>query len=132
MDRHQAEGPPKAAWSHFWTTLRYTGSPIIHEGHVYLLCGGKHQCINLETGEVKWKSDANSTITSPLLADGKIMVLENNGTHLAIIKADPAAYSQLARGKAEGMGCTSPALSNGRLIVRQKEKLVCFDLRPAG
>ena len=49
---------------------------------------------------------------------------------LAIIKADPASYQQLGRAKAEGMGCTSPALSNGRVIVRQKEKLVCFDLRP--
>lgn len=128
--KHQADGPPKTAWSNFWTTLRYTGSPIIHEGHVYLMCGGKHQCISLETGEVKWKSDANSTITSPLLADGKIIVYENNGSHLSILKADPAGYQQLGRAKAEGMGCTSPALSNGRIIVRQKEKLVCFDLRP--
>lgn len=55
---------------------------------------------------------------------------ENNGTHLSIIKADPAGYQQLGRAKAEEMGCTSPALSNGRLIVRQKEKLACFDLRP--
>ena len=128
--KHQSDGPPKAVWSNFWTTLRYTGSPIIHEGHVYLMCGGKHHFIRLETGEVKWKTDVNSTITSPLLADGKIMVFENNGTHLSIIKADPASYQQLGRAKAEGMGCTSPALSNGRLIVRQKEKLACFDLRP--
>ena len=57
-------------------------------------------------------------------------MLENNGSHLAILKAAPAAYQQLARAKVEGMGCTSPALSNGRLIVRQKDKLACFDLRP--
>lgn len=129
--KFQAGGPPKAAWSHFWTTLRYTGSPIIHEGNVYLTCGGKHQCIDLETGAEKWKTDASSTITSPLLADGKIIVYENNGSHVAIIKAGTAGYEQLARAKVEGMGCTSPALSNGRLIVRQKEKLACFDLRPA-
>lgn len=129
--KYQTDGAPKAAWSHFWTTLRYTGSPIIHEGKVYLMCGGKHQCVDLETGEEKWKTDANSTITSPMLADGKIIVYENNGTHLSIIKADAAGYQQLGRAKAEGMGCTSPALSNGRVIVRQKEKLACFDLRSA-
>jgi outer membrane protein assembly factor BamB len=128
--KHQAEGPPKTAWSHFWVTMRYSGSPLIHDGSVYLMCGGKHQCVDLASGEVKWKQDANSTITSPLLADGKILVLENNGSHLAILKAAPAAYQQLARAKVEGMGCTSPALSNGRLIVRQKDKLACFDLRP--
>lgn len=128
--KHQADGPPKAMWSHFWVTFRYTGSPIIHDGYVYLTCGGKHQCIHLETGEVKWRQDGNSTITSPLLADEKLLVLENNGTQLGLIKADPASYQHLATAKVGGMGCTSPALSNGRLIVRQKEKLVCFDLRP--
>ena len=128
--KFEAGSAPKAAWSHFWVTMRYSGSPIVHEGSVYLMCGGKHQCIDLASGEVKWKQDANSTITSPLLADGKLMVLENNGSHLAMIRAAPAAYEQVARAKVEGMGCTSPALSNGRLIVRQKDKLTCFDLRP--
>jgi len=130
--RYQKEGPPKVAWSHFWVTLRYSGSPIIHEDHVYLTCGGKHQCVELATGKVNWQeNEVNSTITSPIIADGKLMVLENNGTHLRLVKAAPNAYTQLARAKIEGMGCTSPALSNGRLIVRQREKLACFDLRPA-
>lgn len=127
----QKAGPPKTAWSNFWVTLRYSGSPIIHEDHVYLMCGGKHQCVELATGKVSWaENEVNSTITSPIMADGKLMVFENNGTHLRIVKAAPGAYAQLARPKIEGMGCTSPALSNGRLIVRQREKLVCFDLRP--
>jgi outer membrane protein assembly factor BamB len=127
----QKEGPPKVAWSNFWVTLRYSGSPIIHEDHVYLMCGGKHQCVELATGKVNWvENEVNSTITSPIMADGKLMVFENNGTHLRIVKAGTDGYHQFARPKIEGMGCTSPALSNGRLIVRQREKLVCFDLRP--
>lgn len=130
--QYQPEGAPKARWSHFWVTMRYSGSPIIHEDHVYLTCGGKHQCVELATGKVSWlENEVSSTITSPILADGKLMVFENNGTHLRVVKASPAAYEQVARAKIEGMGCTSPALSNGKLIVRQKEKLVCFDLRPA-
>lgn len=129
--QHQKDAQPKAAWSHFWVTMRYSGSPIIHEGHVYLMCGGKHQCVELASGKVSWlENEVQSTITSPILADGKLMVFENNGTHLRIVKAAPEGYQQLARPKVEGMGCTSPALSNGKLIVRQREKLVCFDLRP--
>ncbi len=129
--KFQKDGPPKTEWSHFWVTRRYSGSPIIHEGHVYLYCGEKHQCVHLETGEVKWKETASSTITSPLLADGKLIVFENNGSHVSITSADPSAYQQFARVRIDGMGCTSPALSNGRLVVRQREKLACFDLRPA-
>lgn len=124
------EGPPAVVWSHFWPTLRYSGSPILHEGHVYLTCGGKHQCVELETGKELWTQQMDSTITSPILADGKIIVFENGGSHLGIVKADPSTYQPLARLKVEGMGCTSPALSNGKLLVRQKEKLACFDLRP--
>lgn len=127
----QDKGAPKAAWSHFWVTMRYSGSPILHEGHVYLMCGGKHQCVELQSGKVRWlENEVQSTITSPLLADGKLMVYENNGSHLRMVSAKPEGYELLGRGKIEAMGCTSPALSNGRLMVRQRDKLVCFDLRP--
>ncbi|MFO1482245.1 MAG: PQQ-binding-like beta-propeller repeat protein [Verrucomicrobiaceae bacterium] len=127
----QADGKPKAMWSHYWVTRRYTGSPIIYEGNVYHCCGEKHQCIDLETGAEKWiVNEINSTITSPLLADGKLLVYENNGTHVRMVKATNAAYEQLGRAKTDAMGCSSPAIANGRLIVRQKDKLVCFDLRP--
>ncbi len=127
----QADDTPKAAWSHFWVTRRYTGSPIIHEGNVYLCCGEKHQCVDLATGAVKWvENQINSTITSPLLVDGKLLVYENNGTHVRMLKASNTAYETLGRAKTEAMGCSSPAIANGKFLVRQKDKLVCFDLRP--
>jgi outer membrane protein assembly factor BamB len=126
----QKEAAPKPVWSHFWTTMRYSGSPILHEGHVYLTCGGKHQCVELATGKILWSQQMESTITSPIMADGKLIMFQNNGSHLGLVKADPSAYTQLARLKIEGMGCTSPALSNGKLLVRQREKIACFDLRP--
>jgi outer membrane protein assembly factor BamB len=128
--KYQPDAEPKIIWNNFWVTRRYSGSPIIHEGHVYLYCGEKHQCVELTTGREKWKETASSTITSPILADGKLLVLENNGSHLSITTQNPAAYHQHARVRIDAMGCTSPALSNGRLIVRQKNQLACFDLRP--
>ena len=128
--KFRADGKPEAKWSHFWVTRRYNGSPIIHEGHVYLTCGSKHQCVNLESGEITWSETNESTITSPVLADGKLMVFEGNGSYLKLFKTDPTSYETVARPKVGAMGCTSPALSNGRMVVRQKDKLVCFDLRP--
>lgn len=126
----KADGKPEVKWSHFWVTRRYNGSPIIHEGHVYLTCGSKHQCVELETGKVDWSENIESTITSPVLADGKVLVFENNGSYLKLFNASPASYETVARPKVGAMGCTSPALSNGRMVVRQKDKLVCYDLRP--
>ena len=124
-----AESKPKAAWSHYWLTRRYSGTPIIHDGLVFHMCGEKHLCVELESGKIRWEDKINSTISSPLLADGKIIVQENNGTHIRLIKADPTSYQMLGRAKADAMGCASPIVSNGRMFVRQKDKLVCFDLR---
>jgi len=124
-----AAGKPQTKWSHYWLTRRYTGSPIIHEGLVFNMCGDKHLCIELETGKVKWEEVVSSAISSPLLVDGKIIVQENNGSHIRIIKADPASYQKLARAKADTLWCASPVVSNGRMFLRQKDKIVCFDLR---
>jgi outer membrane protein assembly factor BamB len=125
----QKDAPPKVAWSQWWMSRRYTGSPIVHEGHVYLMCGGKHQCVSLTDGMVKWKEDAESTITSPMLVDGKFLVVDQNGMFLRLIKADPTSYQLLGRAKIEAMWCPTPAPYDGRLIVRRKNQVVCFDLR---
>lgn len=126
---HEKDGPPRKLWSRWWLARRYTGSPIIYNEHVYLLCGGKHQCLGLGDGSVKWEADAESTITSPLLVDGRILVVEQNGLFLSMVNPDPSSYQTLGRAKIDAMWCPTPAPSNGRLIVRRKDKLVCFDLR---
>lgn len=122
-------GKPEAVWSRYWQTLRYSGTPIIYDGLVFNMCGGKHLCYELETGKLRWEEVVNSTISSPLLVDGKVLVQENNGSHIRVVKADPESYQMLARGKADALSCASPAVSNGRMFVRQKDRLVCFDLR---
>lgn len=126
---YQKDGPPKTLWSHWWLSRRYTGSPIIYNEHVYLLCGGKHQCLGLNDGAVKWESDAESTITSPLLVDGRLLIVEQNGLFLRMVHPDPSSYQSLGRAKIEALWCPTPAPWDGRLIVRRKDKLVCFDLR---
>lgn len=123
------DGPPKTLWSHYWLTRRYTGSPIIHKGLVYAMCGEKHLCLDLVTGKKHWEESVNSTISSPILIDGKIFIQDNGGTHIRVVKADPSAYQELARAKAGAMSCATPAIAKGRLVVRQKDKLVAFDVR---
>jgi outer membrane protein assembly factor BamB len=127
--QYQPQGEPKALWSHYWLTRRYTGTPIVHNGTIYAMCGEKHLCFDLISGKKHWEETVNSTISSPLLVDGKIFIQENNGTHIRMVKADPSSYQMLARGKAAAMSCATPALAAGQMIVRQKDKLVAFDVR---
>ena len=127
--QYQASGAPKALWSHYWLTRRYTGTPIVANGLVFAMCGEKHLCFDLVSGKKHWEETVNSTISSPLLVDGKIFIQENGGTHIRIVKADASSYQMLARGKAAAMSCATPAISDGQLFVRQKDKLVAFDIR---
>jgi len=125
----KAEDEPQLLWEKNWITRRYQSSPLIHQGHVYLLGSGRHLCVDLATGEERWSAARESSITSPILADGKLIVVENNGSDLVLIEADPAAYKPLSSHKPRALWCPTPALSQGHLILRTKEHLVCFDLR---
>lgn len=127
--RAQAEGPPQRQWSQFWLASRYSSSPVIHGGNVYLMEGGRHLCASLADGALRWDEKVESTISSPVLADGRLWSLEQNGMFLRGLAADPAAYSLSGRTKVEALWCPTPLIAEGRLILRRKDRVVCLDLR---
>lgn len=119
-------------WTKEFTTRRYQETPIIHDGHVYHLGGAMHACVDLESGETKWEVERQSDISSPILADGKLLVLESNGGFLAMVGANPAEHQLLGRTKVAALKCPTPAISGSKLVVRAKDRLICYDLtKPA-
>lgn len=115
-------------WTHTWVSRRKSTTPIIYEGHVYLMGGEKHLCLALEDGAVKWEEDRQSDISSPVLVDGKIFVLESNGSYLMMIKATPDAYEELGRARLRALKCPSPAIAGGKLFLRMADTISCFEL----
>ncbi|MFT5471012.1 MAG: hypothetical protein ACI8UO_006145, partial [Verrucomicrobiales bacterium] len=69
-----------------------------------------------------------SDISSPILADGKFLVLESNGGFLAMVGANPAEHQLLGRTKVGALKCPTPAISGSKLVVRTKDRLICYDL----
>ncbi len=118
-------------WTMDFRTLRYGSSPIIFEGHAYHLGSKRHLCVELETGKIAWQRDATSAISSPILADGKLLVYENNGGILTMLKADPEDYTALGRTKIGALRCASPAIVGSRLYFRTKNAVECYDLGKA-
>ncbi len=116
-------------WERSWVSRRKSETPIIFEGHVYLMGGERHVCIELESGEVKWEEIRKSELSSPALVDGKIFVLDTNGSYLTMLKATPEAYTELGRAKLGGLKCPSPAIADGKLFLRQPKQIACFDLK---
>ena len=81
------------------------------------------------TGERKWK-DGRYGYGQVLLASGHLLILCGNGD-LALVQATPERHVELARFPAlHGKTWNHPAISGGRLLVRNGAEMACFDLRP--
>ncbi len=128
--RLSAEGA-RQIWAKGFLARRYGSSPIIDGGHVYHLGSARHMCLNLETGDTLWEVERSSNLSSPLLANGKLLVYENNGGFLAMIGAKPGGHEILGRVKIGALGCSSPAIIGSKAIVRNRERVLCYDLKVA-
>lgn len=119
----------KERWSHGFLAHRYSASPIVHEGRVYHLCSDRHLCLDLETGEVKWERQAQSSISSPLLADGKLLVYENRGGFVSLLRAGSDEYEVIGKAKVGALYCASPALVGKTLYLRTAKSVAAYQFQ---
>jgi outer membrane protein assembly factor BamB len=90
-------------------------------------------CAELMTGKIVWKNrGSGKNSASVVAADGHIYVRYADGT-LALVKADPAEYKEVAAFKIPGSG-DRPSWSHatilaGRLYLREGDRLLCYDIR---
>lgn len=115
-------------WNYPMEPFRTQSSPLIHDGYVYLIDDNVAYCFDAVNGSQRWQQPFQANITSPILADGKIFVLTNSGNTLTIVKPDPGAPIELARATVRAAWVPSPAIADGKLVVRLKDKLKCFDI----
>ena len=109
-------------------------SPVISGDYVYAVGGGYGEpkkgralCIALKTGKLVWSEPmARAQESSPLLADGKIIVPVWGD--LVFFKATPEKFTPLGRAKAGLERWASLALSDARLFVRTRKGVACYDL----
>ena len=92
-------------------------------------------CIDL-AGELKWKggpSASDEDAGSILIADDKLYALGAADGVLRLIRATPDGYKELGQVKAaEGQEFWGPmSLSDGKLIVRLRRSLKCYDVKAA-
>lgn len=119
----------KERWSYGFLAQRYAASPIVHEGRVYHLCSDRHLCLDLETGEVKWERQAQSSISSPLLADGKLLVYENRGGFVSLLRAGSDEYEVIGKAKVGALYCASPALVGKTLYLRTAKSVAAYQFQ---
>src|SRR5262249_46384589 len=86
-------------------------------------------CVEVPTRKIKWNKEKIGKYHAALLrtGDGKLLMLDDAG-RLTLIDPDPKEYKQLAQSKVCGETWAHPALSNGRLYIRDNKELICLQL----
>jgi len=100
---------------------------VTYHGHAYGNDGGILTCIDLQTGERKWKGGR--------YGKGQILLLENSGLLLilseqgqvVLVAADPSEHREIASFQAlEGKTWNHPVLVGDRLYVRNSQKAAAY------
>ena len=102
-------------------------SSVLHQGYVYGLDEGILSCVNVNTGERKWKGGRYG-YGQVLLASGNLIVMSDTG-ELVLVRATPDQLSEVARFQAlEGKTWNYPAIAGGRLLVRNANEMAAYNI----
>jgi outer membrane protein assembly factor BamB len=102
-------------------------SSVLHNGYIYGLDEGILSCLDVNTGERKWK-DGRYGYGQILLAAGHLIISSEKG-EIALVKASPDQYTEVARFPAlQGQTWNYPAIASGRLLVRNSNEMAAYDI----
>ena len=110
----------------------YFNDFVIHEGYAYGFDGSILSCIELTTGEKKWKGGRYGQGQFVLLADQDLLVVLSEDGDVALVSATPDGHQELAKMKAiEGKTWNHPVVVRDVLLVRNGEEMAAFRLPAA-
>jgi outer membrane protein assembly factor BamB len=119
---------PKKLWEHKDMRSHMSG-PVLIDGYLYGFDDMKLVCLDWKTGEKKWEE--KSPKKGALMAAGDKLIILGESGRLAIAKATPKGYEEIAGAKVVGGRCwTMPILANGLIYARNSDgDLVAVDVR---
>ena len=118
----------KIVWENADLQARFS-TPLLVNGFIYgTEDSGSLVCMNPTDGKVLWKQKGFEHGGSVCI-DGVILVFDGKGGDLVMVKPSPEKYEELGRfTPLGGQSWTAPIISNGKLIIRNKTTLACYNL----
>jgi len=107
------------------------GGFVVLDGYVYGSDEGVFTCLDIKTGKPKWQDRAPGK-GSVIFADG-MLIVRNEGGPITLVQASPAKYTELGKfDQPERSGKSAwayPVVAQGKLFLRDMDKLFCYDLK---
>jgi len=114
----------RAVWSNNRMKNKFN-SAVLHNGFIYGLDEGILACVDVESGELKWKGGRYG-YGQLLLASDHLVVLTEEGD-VVLVRATPESHQEVARFTAlSGKTWNIPAISDGVLLVRNEVEMAAF------
>ena len=102
---------------------------VIYQGYAYGNDGGIFTCIDLKTGERRWKGGRYGKGQVLLLEKSGLLLVAAEDGRVVLLRADPKEHAEVDSFKAlEGKTWNHPVVVGDRLYVRNSQEAACYQL----
>jgi outer membrane protein assembly factor BamB len=116
----------KTIWENTSMKNKFNSS-VLHRGFIYGLDEGILTCVDVNSGDRKWKGGRYG-YGQVILAGDHLVVLSDTG-ELVLVKATPDQHTEVARFAAiEGKSWNYPAIAGGKLLVRNANEMAAYNI----
>jgi outer membrane protein assembly factor BamB len=125
----------KQAWKNPSLTC-YFSTPVVVGDYIYLATGqlgftaqANLHCVDPKTGKALWTKEKVGKYHAALVRTGndKLLMLDDFG-NVSLLDPSPEAFKELAKTKICGQTWVTPALSGGKVVLRDDNELICIEL----